>query len=339
MNPTASNHRIYELDYIRGFALLGIIFLNVSSIIQVPFDFSLVEVRYQKFLDIFIESKFMSIFSFLFGVGFYIFINRAKAKSEHPYVIYLRRIVILALLGLGHMQLQPGEVLLVYAIFGLVLLPLFKVNKWVNFAIGMILLCVAIGSGGKILMPLPLFTLGLTFAQFGLHQKMYQHRKYYAIIALLTMIISVIGIYYLNQIYVGASYQAIKYTGITEAQYLKQYALTNQLILILSPIMTICYFSVLVTLLQYKVVQQLLKPLRTYGQMALTNYIGQTLLILLFSYGFGLSDCRLIHTANLCLIILVIQLIFSSLWLSYFKYGPLEYLWKIGTYFKMFPIK
>lgn len=168
---------------------------------------------------------------------------------------------------------------------------------------------------------------------------MFQHRKYYAIIAVISMIISVIGIYYLNQIYVGASYQAIKYTGITEAQYLKQYALTNQFILILSPIMTICYFSVLVTLLQYKVVQQLLKPLRTYGQMALTNYIGQTLLILLFSYGLGLSYCRLIHTANLCLIILVIQLIFSSLWLSYFKYGPLEYLWKIGTYFKMFPIK
>jgi len=78
MNPTASNHRIYELDYIRGFALLGIIFLNVSSIIQVPFDFSLLEVRYQKFLDIFIESKFMSIFSFLFGVYFYQSCERKK---------------------------------------------------------------------------------------------------------------------------------------------------------------------------------------------------------------------------------------------------------------------
>ena len=83
MGNNIINKRIDELDYIRGFALLGIILVNILALLNIKIpDPSTVDASYQRFLYLFVEGRFFSIFSFLFGVGFYIFISRAIAKGK-----------------------------------------------------------------------------------------------------------------------------------------------------------------------------------------------------------------------------------------------------------------
>ena len=83
MGNNMTNKRIDELDYIRGFALLGIILVNILALLNIKIpDPNTVDASYQRFLYLFVEGRFFSIFSFLFGVGFYIFISRAIAKGK-----------------------------------------------------------------------------------------------------------------------------------------------------------------------------------------------------------------------------------------------------------------
>ena len=72
--------RIDTLDYLRGFALLGIILVNVGAIIAVQWPQTETDILYRKLLDFFVEGKFFTIFSTLFGIGFYIFISNTKKK-------------------------------------------------------------------------------------------------------------------------------------------------------------------------------------------------------------------------------------------------------------------
>ena len=91
-------------------------------------------------------------------------------------------------------------------------------------------------------------------------------------------------------------------------------------------------------LLQSTLFQRLLAPLKAYGRMALTNYLGQTVLILLIGHAFGLiGQLRYLESLWICLGIYVCQLLFSKLWLYFFRFGPMEWLWRIGTYWTIPP--
>ena len=127
MNDSVKYNRISELDYMRGFALLGIILTNIISIFALPVPSNYDQASYLKFIDFFVESKFFTIFSFLFGVGFYIFIRNAQAKQLNSNIVFIRRLVILACFGLLHQLLQPGEALLLYSIIGLILIILTQI--------------------------------------------------------------------------------------------------------------------------------------------------------------------------------------------------------------------
>lgn len=86
----------------------------------------------------------------------------------------------------------------------------------------------------------------------------------------------------------------------------------------------------------------LLNPLRHVGKMALTNYIMQSVigLFLFTSVGIGLyeslSPSQTLMTA---VAVFFFQVIFSMLWLSHFRFGPLEWLWRCLTYKKLFPLR
>lgn len=88
--------------------------------------------------------------------------------------------------------------------------------------------------------------------------------------------------------------------------------------------------------------QFVLKPLRHVGRMALTNYIMQSAigLFLFSSVGFGLyeslSPSQTLMTA---VIVFCFQVILSKIWLTYFRFGPLEWIWRCLTYRKIFPIR
>jgi len=77
-----------------------------------------------------------------------------------------------------------------------------------------------------------------------------------------------------------------------------------------------------------------------YGRMALTNYVLQSVIgaFLLFGWGLGLiGDIRTLFLSLIALVMIAGQTLFSKYWLQNFKYGPLEWLWRCGTYLKWQP--
>lgn len=78
-----------------------------------------------------------------------------------------------------------------------------------------------------------------------------------------------------------------------------------------------------------------------YGRMALTNYVMQSVIgtFILFGWGLGyLGQIRSLYLFVMALIVIYLQTMFSKYWLKKFKYGPLEWLWRSGTYLKWQPL-
>ena len=333
MQPIELNKRIYTLDYLRGFALLGIILVNIPALLWIEPPNTSVDIAYNRFLMLFVEGKFFSIFSFLFGVGFYIFISRAKAKNEKAYLLFIRRMIILLLIGLVHFYFQPGEALTVYAIFGLIALPFYKVRKEINVTIGLILLAVTAFYGIKIAMPFPLILLGLAAGQYRIFEKFNENRKSLLAFTIIMFCISIGGLLYQWHYVpdVGVNFNDMSKNEFTEhVTNVEKFALIG---LQFSPFVSAFYVGLLMLLLQHPLCQFLLSPLKEYGRMALTNYLGQTALILIIGNAFQLiANIRLIQSLWICIGIYIFQLLFSKLWLKCFRFGPLEWLWRMGTY-------
>lgn len=121
------NARIYSLDIIRGIAILCILFANLPTMTGLdPFNqagYSGTDKVIRLLIDLFIQAKFYTIFAFLFGVGFYIFIKNAEAKGYSMYKLFSRRLCILLLFGLLHfIFLWYGDILHAYALAGFILL-------------------------------------------------------------------------------------------------------------------------------------------------------------------------------------------------------------------------
>ena len=75
--------------------------------------------------------------------------------------------------------------------------------------------------------------------------------------------------------------------------------------------------------------------------MALTNYIMQSALGVFIYYGIGLGMAANAGPALFMPIavgVFIIQVIYSKIWLSYFNYGPLEWIWRMLTYGKYLPL-
>jgi uncharacterized protein len=83
----------------------------------------------------------------------------------------------------------------------------------------------------------------------------------------------------------------------------------------------------------------LLKPV---GQMAFTNYLMQSLLVGLYFYGVGLGNFGKLEIYQLYYVVgatWVVEIIWSHIWLSFFRFGPLEWCWRSLTYWKAQPMK
>lgn len=129
--PTAPQARIQLLDIIRGFALLGILLMNIEYF-QRPMlamsqgfnnEVSGLDYATAWVVFVFVQGKFYTMFSLLFGIGFVLFLERATQKSASPHWLFLRRTLILAMFGVAHLVLVwTGDILLTYAVAGLWLL-------------------------------------------------------------------------------------------------------------------------------------------------------------------------------------------------------------------------
>ncbi len=157
LRPTQPEERIATLDILRGFALLGICVINLPGFYMPWFFYSAGEELYPRpidwlatwMVDFVGSGKFNSLFSFLFGVGFAIQMDRAEAKGLPFAGTYLRRLAVLFTIGVAHCFLiWNGDVLHIYAIIGLPLLFVKKLpDRWL-WALAAVLLVIPIAHGG-----------------------------------------------------------------------------------------------------------------------------------------------------------------------------------------------
>lgn len=136
--PVAARERIAALDIIRGLALLGIALMNVEwftrpiSELGRGIDPALSGIDYTVswLVAVFVQGKFWTLFSLLFGIGFAVMLGRAEARQSAFVLPYVRRIVGLMLFGAMHYVLiWTGDILHNYAITALALL-LVVTRSW-----------------------------------------------------------------------------------------------------------------------------------------------------------------------------------------------------------------
>lgn len=130
--PVSEGDRIHQLDVIRGFALLGIVLVNMPTFLHpmlflpadaLPIQHTRADEWLRLLFNMFIQTKFYTIFSFLFGAGFYLFMHRAEQKGLPIKRLFARRLWVLLGFGMLHLIfLWYGDILHTYAIAGCILL-------------------------------------------------------------------------------------------------------------------------------------------------------------------------------------------------------------------------
>jgi len=129
--PVADKERIVSIDVLRGFALLGILAMNIQSFSMVGAAYfnptaygDLHGVNYAVWLAcyLFADFKFMSIFSMLFGAGIFLMTGHVEATGRPPAPLHYRRMGWLILFGLLHgFLLWDGDILYDYGMCGLLI--------------------------------------------------------------------------------------------------------------------------------------------------------------------------------------------------------------------------
>jgi uncharacterized protein len=398
--PTPSDARIHALDALRGVALLGIAWANVRQLFM-PWEIgnfpvslggneTLAQFDWQVFYA-FVDLKFLTLFSLLFGFGFALQSERVVARGVGFNALYLRRVGILMLFGLAHgVLLYSAEVLTGYAIAGMLLLALQKVSAKNLLRIGLVLLGISVlwghvlgtfgGSAAaeyqSAQQQLSAMTGGSasewpeefrvrregSFADLvGLHVSQYTDVLLYFGIVLLWRTLGLFMI--------GAAIFRSRVLERATAQTWRR---------VLRIALTIGLpFTILATWLHWRELQgemdwrwpELMHSLSALalaagiaagvfalytrkvsswvwarveaaGRMALTNYIGQSLVMAAIAEPWGLNFYgRLSGPTMTALAIAVFAAlaVLSHAWLSRYRMGPLEWLWRCGTYLSWLP--
>ena len=135
-DASAPAARIPGIDFVRGMALLGITFVNVQMF-AAPFErmlrpalpegVSSLGVAFQWFNLTFCAGKFYPLFSLLFGVGLAIMLESAVRRHASFGWTFARRLLMLAMFGILHvLLLWYGDILLMYAVVGVIMIPLAR---------------------------------------------------------------------------------------------------------------------------------------------------------------------------------------------------------------------
>lgn len=378
------NVRIHSLDIIRGIAILCILFANLPTMTGLdPFNQAgyIGTDKVIRFLvDLFIQAKFYTIFAFLFGVGFYIFMKNTKAKGYPMYRLFSRRLCILLVFGLLHFTfLWYGDILHAYAIAGFILLFFYKRSTQLIFIAGCSFLLVSyvlhiilflrasssfpevpnyyqymftgnttnhnvnlfthylqqvkarlffltIEESHQLLIGIPeyigLFLIGLWSGKKNIFKRVPELIKQIRFLQWSSLCISCL-----------LSYPIIYYFIKMDVYYSQDIQLW---ILFGGKTLAIFYICTLLRVCENKKYVECLQPFMNVGKYALTNYISQSILSLVV-LSLYFKDVSHVYYWRLCifgLLIIFVQIIFSKIWSKYFRYGPIEWVWRKGVYKK-----
>jgi len=393
--------RIKVLDVLRGFALAGILIINAMSILAVKgstpaftIDIPVADRLLQDLILFFIESKFFTLFSLLFGIGFAIQIQSAE-KQESSFIPRIsRRMFGLLIFGLLHiLLLWDGDILVIYAITGTFLIAFRKtafsrIKKWVIGLLavpGVLVLIIFIytliarlSPAGSTSFAKSDASLAKEFANTESTQKLLQNtfvqgiteriHTYLDLSPLLFSRIPTVLAMFLIGLYLGRSnfirtlpekfelLKKVRFWGLTIGLTLmllivaatKFLPSVSALIAIIEdqyfagPILCLGYASALTLSFLNNPNGRIYTYFSRVGRMALTNYLTQSLVLTFISYGWGLGYALRLNgfqVIGICIGLFAIQVILSDLWLRKFSYGPLEWVWRCITYWKILSIK
>jgi len=402
-SPTQQTTRINQLDILRGFALLGILLMNIQS-------FSMPGAAYLNptawgsmeggnfwvwvISNILADSKFMGLFSILFGAGVCLFSERALIKTGQSTFLHYKRNFWLLIFGLIHAHfIWYADILYSYALCSF-WVYLFR-NRTPQFLTISAIICLSIASLYSIFIfyalnnnyvPKEDIVEILTFwapgseqlnseiqAYTGTLMEQFQHRSHEALfletdvflstflwraggMMLLGMALYKSGIligkksnsYYIK-LMIGCLLIGIPLSSYGVQQnmahnFQMEYAmfLGNQFNYWGSIFTTLGYIGLLNLLINKGLFIHLQKRLASVGQMAFTNYIFHSVFCTFVFYGYGLGLFSTFdRTSQLMVVFLVwgLQLWYSPIWLSKYRFGPLEWAWRSLTYWQLQPMK
>ena len=146
--PLGPSERLELIDVLRGFALLGILPINILSLAlpgmayfnpTIASGFSGGNFAAWSLSYVLFEEKMMTIFSILFGAGLVLMTDRVQQGKRSPAAFFYRRAAILLVIGLAHAYLLwPGDILVSYAICGMLVYPLRKLSPRLLLMIGVL---------------------------------------------------------------------------------------------------------------------------------------------------------------------------------------------------------
>ena len=391
--PTGDKERYAILDVLRGLALMGIALANIpefglwtflSHDEQAVMPTAAVDgtVRFLQYL--LVDGKFYTIFSLLFGIGFSLIL------AHHGRRLFLRRMAILVAIGFLHLMfVWSGDILLLYAVGGLLITLFVKVSdrQLLVFALLLILLPVALDALTEfagIGFAQPLYDRwwavaavnGITeenfatwlrdsdsygevfaFLQQGAIERMWEFVEGHRLP-------KVVGLFVMG--YLIGKHRL--YARLAELPLRKVLACSlclglptsllyawsataghpwgqtvHALLYAVSVIpMALSYVALVCLLYLRRGDAAVFRWVAAPGRMALSCYIGQSLIGIFLFYGIGLGfglSLGLVYIELTALAVFLFQVLLCRLWLRYFRFGPLEWLWRLATYGHYFPIK
>lgn len=375
--PVKAKERIQAIDVLRGLALFGVLMVNLVTIFRVSIfqqflpqaaDVPVLDQLANGFVSTFLESKMISLFSLLFGVGLAIQFERLSSNDARM-LLLLRRLLVLLAFGLIHLCLiWNGDILTEYALIGLVAVPfLFVPNR--GLAISALITFVLFVALSSLLPP------GFWPTQDWIRQQVADANHVYAtggfadvlrfrmqeIGAILQLLIYIsprtLGLF-LTGIWVWR-------TGVLRRPEMHKRTLIGVAILGISfgPILTffeemgsnpspllhwiswaiplgpvfvaLGYASIVLLLFTSSRARQVLGIFAPLGRMAFTNYILQSVIFGWIFYGYGLGYFGRLGAAQtflLGLAVYIAQVLASTWWLRRYRFGPIEWLWRTLMY-------
>jgi uncharacterized protein len=362
--PVAPEERSITLDILRGFCLLGILLTNITNFVSLEFfapDFYLTDAgfRVDYLTNLFVTSSFRPSLSLLFGLGFALQLRRnPKAVGR-----FSRRLLFLLAFGLVHGYLiWNGDILTEYALVGFLLIPFAKRSS-VTVVIWSLLVFlsfpVSISIHGALDLNLDTEGIANTFMNGSMLEILRTNMLIYTerLIISIMYICQTISCFLLG-LWIGR-------VGALENPKAHRGFLVGSLVLMslaawwgysrnlsnynfffdtlfTSPTLGFVYISALALLVSFRFFKNIFYFFSYTGRMPLTTYITDSVVLSIIFYNFGFGLYGQLHSGEwvwIALSLYTMQIVFSAWWLSKFRYGPLEWLWRSLTYGKFQPMR
>lgn len=369
-------NRIPWIDAARGFALFGILMVNIPAFHAPYFIYGGEALYWNEKIDhiilswtqILFEASFYTLFSFLFGFGFWMMKEKLEERTGHSAGAFFRRFTMLILIGVLHaFLLWHGDILFFYGWIGFLLLFFYKrsnlsVGIWIAacfIAPTFLFTCMLLLYQSPVYIDADAIRLSIENYQSGtllqvwnqnMDDWLYMIDPFYII----QVVLSILPMFLLGMIFarkkwlhdieqnhrflfhlwwvMGILFVIFKFVPTLAGD---PNWTTYMRIQIGGSASAIFYLLTIILLYRKRIFQRLFQPLANMGRLSLTNYLSQSVIcfFLFYSVGLGLyGRINPLESVVFALLIYLAQLILSSLWLQWFRIGPVEWVLRYVTY-------